>query len=125
LANFHVNTNITALQAPEWETLLQRIGTDAMLHLLTDTSVFVALPNDCFCQLVGEPMMYVRLDNLQLFAAEKLPPKRGSKRALPFSEHGLRGPTKRLKVNSKGFSAALPGNKTHEYVYCTVIYTFS
>ncbi|KAJ7104028.1 hypothetical protein B0H15DRAFT_757665, partial [Mycena belliarum] len=57
LLNFHVNTNVTALQAPEWEMLLQRIGTDAMLHLLTDASVFIALPNDCLCQLVGEPIL--------------------------------------------------------------------
>ncbi|KAJ7761909.1 hypothetical protein DFH07DRAFT_683186, partial [Mycena maculata] len=57
LLNFHVNTNVTALQAPEWEVLFQRVGTDAMLHLLTDTSIFIALPNDCLCQLVGEPIL--------------------------------------------------------------------
>ncbi|KAJ7455325.1 hypothetical protein B0H11DRAFT_1739971, partial [Mycena galericulata] len=57
LVNLHVNTNVTALHAPEWEVLLQRIGTDAMLHLLTDTSLFIALPNECLCQLVGEPIL--------------------------------------------------------------------
>ncbi|KAJ7030376.1 hypothetical protein C8F04DRAFT_889260, partial [Mycena alexandri] len=59
IRNLHVNTNVTALQAPEWETLLQRIGTDAMLHLLVDTSLFIALPNDCLCQLVGEPIIFL------------------------------------------------------------------
>ncbi|KAJ6513097.1 hypothetical protein C8R45DRAFT_752407, partial [Mycena sanguinolenta] len=57
LLNTNVNTNVTALLAPEWETLLHRIGTDAMLHLLNDTSLFVALPNNCLCQLVGEPII--------------------------------------------------------------------
>ncbi|KAJ7261830.1 hypothetical protein B0H12DRAFT_1013349, partial [Mycena haematopus] len=115
--NTNVNTNITALQAPEWETLLHRIGTDAMLHLLTDTSLFVALPNNCLCQLVGEPILYIHLENLQLFAAEP-PPKPPPKRLLPFSEDGICGPAKRAKLTKAGFSSApVPGTKTHEYIY--------
>ncbi|KAG2141537.1 hypothetical protein BD769DRAFT_1295097, partial [Suillus cothurnatus] len=53
-----VNTIITALEAAEWETLLERIGVDAMLHLLTKTSIFIQLPNECLCQLTGEPLIY-------------------------------------------------------------------
>ncbi|KAI0663882.1 hypothetical protein C8Q70DRAFT_885740, partial [Cubamyces menziesii] len=53
LTNYFVNTMVTAMQAPHWETLLQRIGEDAMLHLLVDTSLFVSLPNDCLCQMTG------------------------------------------------------------------------
>lgn len=34
------------------------IGLDAMLHLVLDTSLFVSLPNDCLCQLVGPPLMF-------------------------------------------------------------------
>jgi telomerase reverse transcriptase len=89
---------------------------DAMLHLLTNTSLFVALPNDCLCQLVGEPIVYIHLDNLQLFTAEP-PPKRPTKRPLPFSEEGVRGPAKRAKLTKAGSSALGPGAKTHEYVY--------
>lgn len=29
-----------------------------MLHLLTETSLFVSLPNDCLCQMTGEPLIY-------------------------------------------------------------------
>lgn len=32
-----------------------------MFHLLTETSMFVALPNDCFCQVVGEPIINIRV----------------------------------------------------------------
>ncbi|TFK45862.1 hypothetical protein OE88DRAFT_1610977, partial [Heliocybe sulcata] len=57
ISNTHVNTIALALQAPEWEMLLQRlIGADAMFYLLTGTSVFVALPNDCLCQVTGRPI---------------------------------------------------------------------
>ncbi|KAK7033241.1 hypothetical protein R3P38DRAFT_789172 [Favolaschia claudopus] len=114
--NTHVNTNIVALQAPEWATLLERIGTDAMLHLLTDTSIFITLPNDCFCQLVGEPIIYIHLDDLRLkIPADQPIMQRPAKRALPFSEEGLRGPTKRAKLSRAGFSSATAvGSKTHE-----------
>ncbi|KAJ7285126.1 hypothetical protein C8J57DRAFT_1052798, partial [Mycena rebaudengoi] len=95
LKNFHVNTNVTALQSPEWELLLQRIGTDAMMHLLTETSLFITLPNDCLCQLIGELLLYVHLDNLQLFTADP-PPQQATKRKLPFTDDERR-PRKRLK----------------------------
>ena len=29
-----------------------------MLHLLTETSIFLSLPNGCLCQLAGEPVIY-------------------------------------------------------------------
>jgi hypothetical protein len=30
-----------------------------MLHLLTETSIFVSLPNQCLCQLTGEPLIHI------------------------------------------------------------------
>ncbi|KAF8656263.1 hypothetical protein AX16_002699 [Volvariella volvacea WC 439] len=54
------NTIITALRAPEWETLLQRIGIDAMMHILTQTSTFVHLPNGCLCQVTGDQLLFRR-----------------------------------------------------------------
>ena len=30
-----------------------------MLHLLTETSIFLSLPNGCLCQLAGEPIIYL------------------------------------------------------------------
>src|SRR6266436_400283 len=36
-----------------------RIGVDVMLHLLTETSVFMCLPNQCLCQMTGEPIVHI------------------------------------------------------------------
>ncbi|KAH8100825.1 hypothetical protein BXZ70DRAFT_892622, partial [Cristinia sonorae] len=58
LTNYFLNTIVTALHAPEWETLFQRIGEDAMFHLVTETCLFFPLPNGCFCQMTGEPIVY-------------------------------------------------------------------
>ncbi|KZP22726.1 hypothetical protein FIBSPDRAFT_738604, partial [Athelia psychrophila] len=58
IINVYVNTLITALKAPEWETLLERLGIDVMLHLLTETSIFVSLPNQCLCQMTGDPLIH-------------------------------------------------------------------
>ncbi|KAF9565414.1 hypothetical protein CPC08DRAFT_630060 [Agrocybe pediades] len=59
ITNHFLNTVITAFQAPDWEALLERIGEDAMLHLLMDTSIFIPLPNGCLCQLTGEPALFL------------------------------------------------------------------
>ena len=37
-----------------------RIGEDAMLHLLSETSIFVSLPNGCLCQMTGDPILHIR-----------------------------------------------------------------
>ena len=34
-----------------------------MLHLLTETSIFVSLPNDSLCQLSGQPLTLLKPDN--------------------------------------------------------------
>ncbi|KAJ3515494.1 hypothetical protein NLJ89_g1720 [Agrocybe chaxingu] len=59
ITNYFLNTIVTVFQSPEWEMLLQRIGEDAMLHLLADTSIFLALPNGCLCQITGEPLIHM------------------------------------------------------------------
>ncbi|KAF5367406.1 hypothetical protein D9758_003636 [Tetrapyrgos nigripes] len=56
IVNYFVNTIVTALQGPQWELLLQRIGTTAMIHLLTETNIFISLPNNSLCQMTGEPL---------------------------------------------------------------------
>ena len=40
--------------------LLTRIGEDAMFHLLTDTSVFIPLPNECLFQVTGDPIIHMK-----------------------------------------------------------------
>ncbi|TCD64911.1 hypothetical protein EIP91_003447 [Steccherinum ochraceum] len=54
LQNYFVNTIVTALDSPEWDSLFQSIGEDAMYHLLTETCLFMSLPNGCYCQMNGE-----------------------------------------------------------------------
>lgn len=39
---------------------MNRVGTDIIFHLLTQTSLFIALPNNCYCQLVGEPILSLK-----------------------------------------------------------------
>ncbi|PBL03541.1 hypothetical protein ARMGADRAFT_901085, partial [Armillaria gallica] len=73
--NNNMNTIVTSLQGEEWRLLLarqvlilialdlpptnssHRIGEDAMMHLLTETAIFLSLPNSCFCQMTGEPLI--------------------------------------------------------------------
>ncbi|KAG2017771.1 hypothetical protein CC2G_007253 [Coprinopsis cinerea AmutBmut pab1-1] len=54
------NTIVSVFDSPEWTTLLSKIGVDAMLHLLTETSIFIPLPNGCLCQVTGEPLLFLR-----------------------------------------------------------------
>ena len=30
-----------------------------MIHLLTETSIFISLPNGCLCQITGEPLIHI------------------------------------------------------------------
>ncbi|KAJ1301223.1 hypothetical protein OPQ81_003632 [Rhizoctonia solani] len=55
IANFFTNTMVTALQSPAWRLLLQMIGEQPMIYILSQTSIFLALPgaNDCFAQATG------------------------------------------------------------------------
>jgi hypothetical protein len=41
-----------------------------MLHLLTETSIFVALPNDCLCQLTGEPIVHTAVTKKLQYAVD-------------------------------------------------------
>ncbi|KAG0217535.1 hypothetical protein BGX33_010303 [Mortierella sp. NVP41] len=50
---YHENTLQLFVRSAHWETLLRRIGQRAMLYLLTQTSIFAALPNNCYCQITG------------------------------------------------------------------------
>ncbi|KAL4243808.1 Telomerase reverse transcriptase [Abortiporus biennis] len=60
LLNSHLNTIVTAILAPEWRCLFERIGEDAMFHLLTEAYIFVSLPNGCLCQMTGEPLIHTK-----------------------------------------------------------------
>lgn len=118
LENHCVNTIVTALQAPEWETLLARfgaftmrnitsadnlfrIGDGAMLHLLKETSVFMPLPNECLCQMTGQPLVNVKPIGqvgqriVQAISSRKIELKRKAS-DLDANER----PTKRVKLHA-------------------------
>ncbi|GAA6042852.1 hypothetical protein JCM8097_007190 [Rhodosporidiobolus ruineniae] len=59
IVNVFPNTIITSLSSSSaWETLLTRIGPDALIHLFShpDIAVLTALPNDCYLQVSGVPL---------------------------------------------------------------------
>jgi hypothetical protein len=81
-----------------------RAGADAMMHLLTETSLFMMLPNDCLCQLTGPPLVAQK--------APQLPPPDFKFRDMPKAEKrkanvqaGEERPAKRQRTNA-GTSAA-------------------
>lgn len=81
--------------------LFRRIGEDAMFYLLTETSIFVSLPNDCLCQITGDPILHMQSPvptTTVPGAGNNYPPAspRGVKRRL-VSEHGKGRSTKRQK----------------------------
>ena len=81
------------------------IGEDAMLHLLTETHIFVSLPNDCLCQMTGEPIIYtVPMNNHPSEETRGvLSIRRGlqEKRPFPFQIEGAQArPAKRRKLDS-------------------------
>ncbi|KAL6302422.1 hypothetical protein BKA93DRAFT_736902 [Sparassis latifolia] len=121
ITNYFVNTNVTALQAPELELLFERIGEDAMFHLLTETSVFVSLPNECLCQLIGDPIIHMKTpklppivsgvvkDDMGVRAYADIPCERVPKRK-PTELHPDSRPLKRLKslASLGSFSSTTP-----------------
>ncbi|KAJ1567259.1 hypothetical protein HK405_006587, partial [Cladochytrium tenue] len=48
--NYFPNTTVSYLKSGAWELLLTKIGPNAMMHLLLNTSVFVLVPNGCYFQ---------------------------------------------------------------------------
>ena len=50
------NSIVAYLKTEPWEMLHKTIGTDLFFHLLTDTYVFVTVPNRCYVQLTGLPV---------------------------------------------------------------------
>ena len=110
ITNYYINTIVTTLQNPVWEVLLQRyfniiyqnyalftdilnrIGSDAMLHLLSETSLFICLPNDCYCQMTGKTIVSLTPSTAGPYSEKK-------KRQLdPVAELREGPPSKRIKV---------------------------
>lgn len=62
----HINTSHTVFSMPAWRTLLSRVGSGPLVHLLSRTSIFVPLENGCLLQIAGMPVVDLKT------------PKRGS-----------------------------------------------
>ena len=75
-----------------------------MLHLLTETSVFLSLPNGCLCQVTGVPVIFVTpiaQNDQTLFSlqpCEKDGPISNKKRSFPALDKKER-PYKRQKLH--------------------------
>lgn len=77
-----------------------------MIHLLTETNLFISLPNDCLCQMTGEPIVHLKANpqnQQELDRSERLPGKVSTRGSL---KRPLTDPTdqeqraKRLKVTT-------------------------
>ncbi|KAJ3766420.1 hypothetical protein FB446DRAFT_653838 [Lentinula raphanica] len=111
LHNTFVNTIVTALQEPQWTSLLQRIGVDAMIHLLTRTSMFTSLPNGCLCQMTGPILLHV----IPKSECERIA-ECSNKRKRPNIDNGPSDRSlKRIKISCTA-SAQPPIFKLREYV---------
>ncbi|CDZ98129.1 telomerase reverse transcriptase [Phaffia rhodozyma] len=51
-----VNTNLQLFETVSWTLLLTRIGPNLLHHVLSKTSLFIPLPNQCLSQLTGTPI---------------------------------------------------------------------
>jgi hypothetical protein len=81
-----------------------------MLHLLTETHLFVSLPNDCLCQITGEPVIHMTpVASHGSGQASTVPLEGGNvrtkKRPLPLPDaHQDECQSKRLKTASSGLT---------------------
>ena len=91
-----------------------------MLHLLTETSVFLSLPNGCLCQVTGIPVIFVTpiIQNDQtLFSlqpCEKSGTISNKKRSLPAVDKEER-PCKRQKLANFTSRSGVKSSKTSGY----------
>jgi hypothetical protein len=85
-----------------------------MLHILTKTSVFIKLPNECLCQMTGQPLTYapLKLDGY-MPSSDSCMHDLGKRKRDPLEGSG---PRKRLKLitwkDRKGFSKGCPKSET-------------
>jgi hypothetical protein len=86
-----------------------------MLYLLTETSIFVSLPNQCLCQMTGEPLIHIVPLNsgtlrqrLELQEPQEQVPPAMKRKAV--GRHEDERPTKRLRIyeSVSSFSTAQP-----------------
>ena len=52
-------------------SVASRVGENVMFHLLSETSIYVPLPNNCLCQLTGTPLVHLPLPNTYVGEANR------------------------------------------------------
>jgi hypothetical protein len=74
-----------------------------MLHLLTEASIFVPLPNECLCQLTGMPLVFLPSPAIDLANSESAAPASSEERKRKAEPH-LEAPStkKRLQITPRG-----------------------
>jgi hypothetical protein len=74
-----------------------------MLHLLTETSIFVPLPNECLCQLTGMPLVFLPSPVIDLTggALATVPSESGERKRKAEPHPGAPSPKKRLQRTSR------------------------
>ena len=103
-------SSIDAISSALCAKSLPSIGADAMIHLLTDTSIFVPLPNGCLCQMSGVPVVNLRPAAPATDAAKGPVDKRALQAGGPSGR-----PAKRLKTyDSVGSSRSGQGQKADD-----------
>ncbi|KAJ8331546.1 Telomerase reverse transcriptase [Batrachochytrium dendrobatidis] len=70
LESYFPNTLTGTLKTYGWNLLLERIGDLSMGYLLSETSIFIKMPNGCLCQVTGAPLYTFDTFNARL----NLPP---------------------------------------------------
>lgn len=92
-----------------------------MLHLLTETSVFLSLPNGCLCQVTGVPIIFITPTLQGGHKSFSLQPREqdgvtsNKKRPFPSVDQGAR-PCKRQKLaNSTTRKHSVKLSKTTGY----------
>lgn len=98
-----VRTYNTSRFINSYSTWRSRVGVDAMLHFLTEVSVFVSLPNQCLCQMTGEPLIHLVPFNSGIIdqrpkAQESCAQAKSAMKRKAAGHHRDERPTKRLRT---------------------------
>lgn len=105
-----------------------------MFHLLTETSIFISLPNECLCQMTGEPIIHLKPPSIVsgIHEAQQASAKMDSKvfgshrcKRKPKEPHPDERPAKLLRRNDSASSCssvvaqtAKPHQISRRYVTC-------
>ncbi|WWC92913.1 uncharacterized protein L201_007875 [Kwoniella dendrophila CBS 6074] len=100
--NRHVNSPSSVLRGKEWRLLRARIGDEAFRLILTSTSLFLPIGNNCFIQLSGTPI-YDLYDHSKIAEFDDTLIKDGTETSHEVDEgvvSGCRGKKRKRKMSA-------------------------